>query len=88
MAVRHSSLVPYWQEEEVHYLEPITLREPCCPLVVSPWCLLALLGGIAAATYLLDIVITMKLGRRRKRRRRSGKATTFCAPTQIALSLD
>jgi hypothetical protein len=44
-----------------------SVKEPCCPLVVDPLCLLAILGGIAAATYLLNIVITMKLGRRKKR---------------------
>jgi hypothetical protein len=41
--------------------------QPCCPLVVDPFCLLAILAGIGFFAYFLNIVITMKLGRRRKR---------------------
>ncbi len=41
--------------------------ESCCPLVVDPITLLALLALIALGTYFLNIIITMKLGRRRRR---------------------
>ena len=40
----------------------------CCPLVVDPLTYLAILGFLAAATYLLETVVQMSmLGRRRKR---------------------
>ena len=46
-------------------------QKPCCPLVVDPLSLLALLGFIAAATALLNSVITMNImavatGRKRR----------------------
>jgi hypothetical protein len=41
---------------------------PCCPLVVDPLCLLAILAGLGLATYILNIAISKKLGGRRKRR--------------------
>lgn len=40
----------------------------CCPLVVDPLTLTALLGFIAASTALLNTVITMNLTGRRRRR--------------------
>jgi hypothetical protein len=43
-------------------------EEPCCPLVVDPICLATILLGIGAATYFLNIVISKKLGGKRKRR--------------------
>jgi hypothetical protein len=43
-------------------------QEPCCPLVVDPFCVLAIIGSIAFFSYILNIVITMKLGRRRRKR--------------------
>jgi hypothetical protein len=41
----------------------------CCPLVVDPLCLAAILLGIAAATYLLQIVIAKTFGKRKRKRR-------------------
>jgi hypothetical protein len=43
-------------------------EEPCCPLVVDPLCLLAILGGIAGATYFLQLVIAKTFGKKRRRR--------------------
>ena len=47
----------------------------CCPLVVDPLILCALLGLIAAATYFLRIQITMNMNivGRKRRRKRSGE---------------
>ena len=44
-------------------------HEPCCPLVVDPLTLTAILGAIAAATAFFNVLITMNIsgGRRRKR---------------------
>ena len=42
----------------------------CCPLVVKPLVLVALLGTLAAAVAFLNVLITMNIGRRRRRRRR------------------
>ena len=44
----------------------------CCPPVVDPLLIMALLGFIAAATYFLQSLITMNLGRR-KRSLKSGR---------------
>ncbi len=50
----------------------------CCPLVVKPLVILALLGGIAAATAFFNVLITMNIpapaagGGGNKRRRRAG----------------
>ena len=46
----------------------------CCPLVVDPLTLAALLGFIAAATAFLNTVITMNIMGRRKRRMREASA--------------
>lgn len=47
-------------------------KEECCPLVVDPLTLLALIGGIAAATFFLNTLITMNImARKKKRKRRS-----------------
>ena len=43
----------------------------CCPLVVKPLVLLAILAALAAATAFLNVLITMNLGRRKRRKRRS-----------------
>ena len=42
--------------------------EPCCPLVLDPLLLSALLGFIAAATYFLSVAITMNIMMARKKR--------------------
>jgi hypothetical protein len=39
----------------------------CCPPVVDPYTLLALLAGIALAAYFLRLALVAKLGRRRRR---------------------
>ncbi len=44
-------------------------EKECCPLVVKPLVLVALLGSLAAATAFLNVLITMNIGRRRRRRR-------------------
>ena len=44
----------------------------CCPHVVDPLFYGAILAGIAAAVYFINIEITMNL-RRRKRRKRNAK---------------
>ncbi len=44
----------------------------CCPLVVKPLVILALLGGIAAATAFFNVLITMNIMGRRRRRKREG----------------
>ena len=51
----------------------------CCPLVVDPLILCALLGLIAAATYFLRIQITMNMNivGRKRRRKRSGEDKTL-----------
>ena len=47
---------------------PSSSHEMCCPPVFDPYTLLALLGGIALATYFLRLVIvTTSFGRRRRR---------------------
>ena len=43
--------------------------EPCCPLTVDPLSFLALVAGIAAATFFLNTVITMNIEARRRRKR-------------------
>ena len=50
----------------------------CCPLVIDPLILCALLGLIAAATYFLRIQITMNMNivGRKRRRKRSGENQT------------
>ena len=45
-------------------------KKECCPLVVKPLVVLALLGSIAAATAFFNTLITMNIGRKRRRRRR------------------
>ena len=42
-------------------------HEECCPLVVDPLTLLALIAGIAGATFFLNMLITMNIMRRRRR---------------------
>ncbi len=44
-------------------------KAQCCPLVVDPLALIALMGLLMAATMLLEGVITMTLGRKKRRRR-------------------
>ena len=44
--------------------------EDCCPLVLDPLLLASLLGFVAAATYFLNVVITMVMPGRKRRRRR------------------
>ncbi len=44
------------------------MKTPCCPLVVDTLTLAAILGLIAGATAFLNVLITMSLRRRRKRR--------------------
>ena len=39
----------------------------CCPLVVDPFLLITILGAIAAATFFLNVLITMNITRRKKR---------------------
>ncbi len=46
-------------------------KTECCPLVVDPLALTAVLGFIAAATAFLNVAITMNIVGRRKRRKRS-----------------
>ncbi len=46
-------------------------KKECCPLVVKPLVVLATLGAIAAATAFFNVLITMNIGRKRRRRRRS-----------------
>ena len=41
----------------------------CCPLVVDPLSWLALLAGIAVATFLLQQAIVANIGKRKRRRR-------------------
>ncbi len=45
----------------------------CCPLVVDPLTLLALLGSIAAATAFFNVLITMNIVGKKRRRKRSGQ---------------
>ena len=45
----------------------------CCPLVVDPLSWLALLAGIAVATFLLQQAIVANIGRRRRRDVREGE---------------
>ena len=53
-------------------------EEDCCPLVVDPLTLIGLLGGIAAATAFLNVLITMNItGRKRKRRSVGNAAGAF-----------
>ena len=52
----------------------------CCPLVVDPMTLCALLGLIAAATYFLRTAITMNMnivGRKRRKKRSFGEDAIF-----------
>ena len=44
----------------------------CCNVVVDPLSVLTLIGFLAAATYFLNILITMNIGGKRRKRRRSG----------------
>ena len=43
--------------------------ETCCPPVVDPYTWLALISGIALATYFLRITITTTLKKRRRKKR-------------------
>ncbi len=56
----------------------------CCPLVVDPLTLAALLGFIAAATALLQPLITMSL-RRRKKRSDGTYALNNDSPVQVVM---
>ena len=59
-----STNTEYSNEEDFDYYEA-----ECCPLVVDPLIVLALIGFIALATYLLQTVIDMSmLGKRRRKR--------------------
>ena len=42
-------------------------EDGCCPLVVDPLTLAALLAGVAGATYFLNILITMNIMMRKRR---------------------
>ena len=42
-------------------------HDDCCPLVVDPLTLTAILGAIAAATAFFNVLITMNITRRKKR---------------------
>ena len=44
-------------------------KDKCCPIVVDPLTFTALLGGIAAATFFLNTLITMNITKKRRRRR-------------------
>ena len=55
--------------------------EQCCPPVVDPYTLLALIGGIALATFFLQMTIVNIIGRRRRRRRSSDWADWAAAFT-------
>ena len=44
-------------------------KKECCPLVVDPLTLAALLGSIAVATFFLNTLITMNISKKRRRRR-------------------
>ena len=46
--------------------------DQCCPPVVDPYTLLALIGGIALATFFLQMSIVNIIGRKRRRRRDTG----------------
>ncbi len=46
-------------------------HKDCCPLVVKPLVVAALLGGLALGTALLNLIVTMTIGRKRKRRSES-----------------
>ena len=41
----------------------------CCPLVVDPLCMVIILGGLAYAVYFLNVLITMTLSKRRRKKR-------------------
>ena len=51
-------------------------KEPeCCPLVVDPLTFFTLLGFLAGATYFLNVLITMNIMPRRRRRESKEKST-------------
>jgi len=47
-------------------------EKKCCPLVIKPLVFLSLLAGIAAGTAFLNVLITMNVMRRRRKRREIG----------------
>lgn len=49
----------------------------CCPLVVDPLTLTAILGGIAAATAFFNVLITMTLGRKKRKKRNDDQGVTL-----------
>ena len=52
--------------------------DQCCPLVVDTLSWLALLAGIAVATFILQQAIVANINGRRKRRRREDKRGGVC----------
>ncbi len=70
--VRSNSYYP--QDNYYHYGQDYSggfssgYGHQCCPLVVDPLTLTAILGGIAAATAFFNVLITMTLRRKRKKR--------------------
>ena len=46
--------------------------DQCCPPVVDPYTWLALIGGIALATFFLQMAIVNIIGKKRRRRRDAG----------------
>ncbi len=66
---RSSQYYPHYDDHEVG---GYSHSGYCCPLVVDPIIVLTLLGAVAAATFFLNIAITMNIvGRKRRRKRRS-----------------
>ena len=58
-----------------HYASHDVMYQPeCCPLVVDPLTVAALMGFIGAATFFLNTQVTMLLKRKRRRRRRSSSS--------------
>lgn len=49
-------------------------KKDCCPLVVDPLTLAALMGAIGVATGFLNTLITMNISKRRRRRRQDGES--------------
>ena len=64
-------------------------KKECCPLVIKPLVLLALLGTLAAATAFLNVLITMNIGRRKRRRRSSpvGSSSSSALVNRIWLGM-
>ena len=62
----------------------------CCPLVIDPLVMCALLGFIAAATWFLRTAITMNMnivGRKRRRKKRSDSENSITPITSHKLSI-